>query len=274
MNKLVPLLDASRNSRTRALLRAGRAEAPPSGFSERLLLGLGATAAVSSVASGAAASGAGAAIKGAASTGSGAASLALVTAKWVVVGVLGGGILAGGTELAFSTGMRTTSANAASSSSGAPRGAVKAPAKQLVAAVPSVAVATPQDSPTVAPAAPAAPRTSSYAQAGLSATAAPASSAPSAQQGQLGREVQAIDFARHALASGDYARALAELDAFERMPQTGVLEREAKVLRIETLYKLGQVSRAQALSDQYLQAFPNDAHAARVRALGQAAQAR
>jgi Tetratricopeptide repeat len=271
MNKLVPLLDASRNSRTRALLRAGRAEAPPSGFSERLLLGLGATAAVSSVASGAAASGAGAAIKGAASTGSGAASLALVTAKWVVVGVLGGGILAGGTELAFSTGMRTTSANAASSSSGAPRGAVKAPAKQLVAAVPSVAVATPQDSPTVAP---AAPRTSSYAQAGLSATAAPASSAPSAQQGQLGREVQAIDFARHALASGDYARALAELDAFERMPQTGVLEREAKVLRIETLYKLGQVSRAQALSDQYLQAFPNDAHAARVRALGQAAQAR
>ena len=86
--------------------------------------------------------------------------------------------------------------------------------------------------------------------------------------------MQAIDFARHALATGDFTRALAELDAFERMPQTGALEREAKVLRIETLYKLGPVSRARALSEQYLQAFPNDAHAARLRALGQAAHER
>ena len=267
MNKLVPLLDASPNSRTRALLRAGRADTPPSGFSERLLVGLGASAAVSTAASVAAASGAGAAIHGAASTGSGAVSLALVTAKWVAVGVLGGGILAGGAELAFST--RTSASSATAVSRGAPRAAAKAPARPPTSPAPDVAVATPPESPLVAPAAPVPRTTASYV--GSTAGGAPA---PSAPQGQLGREVQAIDFARHALASGDFARALSELDAFERMPQTGVLEREAKVLRIETLYKLGQASRAQALSEQYLQAFPNDAHTARLRALGQAAPAR
>lgn len=269
MTKLVPLLDTSENSRTRALLRAGRAELPPSGFSERLLLGLGATAAVSSVASLAAASGTGAAIQGAASTGSGAASLALVTAKWVAVGVLGGGILAGGTELAFTT--RTTANSVQAASSGAPHVRVEAPSRQPVSTAADAPVVAPPESPTVAPLASAAPRTSSHAEAGSPTVAPPAASG---NQGQLGREVQAIDFARRALATGDFARALSELDAFERMPQTGVLEREAKVLRIETLYKLGQGSRAQALSNQYLQAFPNDAHAARLRALGQAAQVR
>ncbi len=271
MNKLVPLLETSANSRTRALLRAGRADAPPRGFSERLLLGLGATAAVSSATSVAAASGAGAAIQGAASTGSGAASLALVTAKWVAVGVLGGGILAGGTEFAFST--RAAPSNATSSAAAHAR--VEAPSRRPASAAPAVPLTAPADveAPSIAPSAAAVPRASSHAESSAPSLAELARSAPSAQ-GQLGREVQAIDFARQALAAGDLTRALGELDEFERMPQTGVLEREAKVLRIETLYKLGQVSRAQTLSEQYLRAFPNDAHAARLRALGQAAQAR
>ena len=268
MNELVPLLDTSENSRTRALLEAGRADVPPGDFSERLLVGLGVSAAVSSAASVAAASGTGAAIHGAASTGSGAATLALVTAKWVVVGVLGGGILASGTELAFSTRSAPPVVRVTTKGSTQPR--TDAAPRAGAAVTPSAFEAAPPEVPAVTSTAsteprPTEPRPLAHPQSALPAAAA---AAASAQQGQLGREVQAIDFARRALATGDYARALSELDAFERMPQTGVLEREAQVLRIETLYKLGQVSRAKTLSDQYLRAFPNDAHAARLHALG------
>jgi hypothetical protein len=48
-----------------------------------------------------------------------------------------------------------------------------------------------------------------------------------------------------------------------------VLDREARVLRIETLYKLGSLARARALTEQYVGLYPNDAHVAQLRALGQ-----
>jgi outer membrane protein assembly factor BamD (BamD/ComL family) len=96
--------------------------------------------------------------------------------------------------------------------------------------------------------------------------AAPAS-ASSVEEGRLGREVEAIDRARRARSRGNLAQALSELDAFEHMTRTGVLDREAQVLRIETLYDLGRVSRARELGDEYLRRFPNDAHGGHLRAL-------
>jgi hypothetical protein len=57
------------------------------------------------------------------------------------------------------------------------------------------------------------------------------------------------------------------LDAFEHMTRTGALDREAQVLRIETLNEMGQDARARELASEYLQAFPKDAHTARLRAL-------
>lgn len=95
----------------------------------------------------------------------------------------------------------------------------------------------------------------------------PPSAGPGGQPGQLGREVRAIDHARQLLASGNFSQALLELDAFDRTANTGVLDREARVLRIETLYKLGFVARASALTEKYVGLYPNDAHVAQLRAL-------
>src|SRR4051812_25957489 len=101
MNELEPLLDFSASARTRALLQAGRREAPPSDFSERLLVGLGVAGAATSVTVAASASAWSSAVSGAASMSSGTASAILAVSKWVAVGALGGGILAGGVDLAL-----------------------------------------------------------------------------------------------------------------------------------------------------------------------------
>jgi hypothetical protein len=256
MTDIVPLLETSESLRARELLKAGRADVPPDGFSDRLLVGLGVAGVVSSVTVTASAGVAGGAVQGAASTGSGAASLGLLGAKWVAVGVLGGGILAGGAELALSphAPAQVASAEAARSRS------EPAPTKKATERAPKVVV-TEQ----VAPARSAAPAPLE-AKPVVSPSAASTVNA-SVEQGQLGREVQAIDRARRARAAGDRARTLTELDAFERITRTGALDREAQVLRIETLYEMGQESRARELASKYLGAFPNDAHTARLRAL-------
>lgn len=256
MTDFLPLVETSESSRARELLKAGRADTAPDGFSNRLLVGLGVAGAVSSVTVTASAGVAGAAVQGAASTGSGAVSLGLLAAKWVAVGVLGGGILAGSAELVLSP-----HAPAKDASAGAP-GSSRVPALQKPAAeqVPRSVSAE-----AVAPAASAAPLPVE-AKPAVSLSALPAVTS-AVEQGQLGREVQAIDRARRARAAGDQARALSELDAFEHLTRTGVLDREAQLLRIETLYEMGQESRARELARDYLRAFPNDAHTARLRAL-------
>ncbi len=63
---------------------------------------------------------------------------------------------------------------------------------------------------------------------------------PSPSSGLLGREVLQIDRARGALAGGDAGRALRELDIYAQLEQTGVLSREARVLRIDALERLGR----------------------------------
>ena len=79
--------------------------------------------------------------------------------------------------------------------------------------------------------------------------------------------MEIIDRARRALAAGNAARAIEELNAFDRAEKTGVLEREARVLRIDALVAQGQSASARRLAEQYLQLYPNDAHAARLRSL-------
>jgi hypothetical protein len=250
MNELEPLFDVSPSARMRALLQAGRREAAPSDFSERLLAGLGVAGVVTSVSVAASASASGAAASGAASTSSGAASAVLAVSKWVAVGVLGGGIFAGGVDLALSPQPALPVASPAR-----PQSERSAPATALR---PAVAFSASQPAPAISVEAPLRPDAAS-----ASAPAAAAAGHP----GQLGREVQIIDRARQALSANDAARALKELDAFERSEQTGVLEREARVLRIDALLAQGQASRARLLAEQYLQLYPNDAHAARLRGL-------
>jgi hypothetical protein len=248
MNELEPLFDVSPSARMRALLQAGRREAAPSDFSERLLAGLGVAGVVTSVSVAASASASGAAASGAASTSSGAAGAVLAVSKWVAVGVLGGGIFAGGVDLALAPQPALPVASPV-------RPRVDRPNRTPAPKPESAFVA---QTPVVLPEAPARPEVASAPVTATGAAGTP---------GQLGREVQIIDRARQALNANDPARALKELDAFERSEQTGVLEREARVLRIDALLGQGQASRARLLAEQYLQLYPNDAHAARLRGL-------
>jgi len=259
MKDLTPLFEASSSARTRALLQAGRADLPPAGFSDRLLVGLGLSVAISSVSvTAAAGTVSAAAASGAASTGSSAASLALVGAKWVVIGVIGGGILAGGADLAWSPSAKAPPPPGLPEMRGAPP--------------PPAAVPTAPNQPAAPLRKPDQTAPSELAQPAVSS--ATTDDAASSRQGQLGREAQLIDRARRSLVSGHPDQALVELDAFARMTMTGVLDREAKVLRIDALYKAGQVNRARELAQEYLQAYPSDAHGARLRALEQDATSR
>lgn len=264
------LLHESESSRTRALLRAGQAETSPDGFSESLLASVGAAVAASAISSAAAAAlaagakvgstvtGAAAGSVGAATSSVGAAvssgaapSLALVAVKWVAVGVLGGGILAAGADFALAP-KREPKGAPALASAGSPR----------------ANVSEPHDAPPKAPE----PRPSASAQP-TPVNSAPemrgsASAAPSASSGasQLGREVELIERVRRALSAGNTSLALSELDAYQRIASTGVLDREARVLRIRALREGGDEASARKLSDQYLLDFPSDPHATRLRA--------
>jgi hypothetical protein len=259
MNELEPLFDVSASARTRALLRAGRKDTPPDDFSQRLLAGLGVAAVATTVSISAAASASGAAVSSAASSSGGAVSAVLAVSKWVAVGVLGGGIFAAGVDLAL-----------------APQPALPVVSNAVPVAKPASVPSKPQPRsgagvmPETAPQAVpdhqreavlTSPRPTEPTAA--AAVAAGAAGSP----GQLGREVASIDRARQALGAGDAAGTLQELDSFEHTQQTGVLEREARVLRIDALLALGQTNSARSLAEQYVQQYPNDAHAARLRAL-------
>ncbi|HXK19483.1 MAG TPA: hypothetical protein VNG33_16855 [Polyangiaceae bacterium] len=256
MTDLDRLLDGSPSPRTRALLRAGQTETSPDQFAERLLASVAAAAAVGSVTTAAAGSlstGAkvGGAVSGAAAGSGAAPGLALVAAKWVAVGVLGGGILAASADLALSP--KRAPARAPTEASGAVVRPATSPANDVAQHAPA---------PAEPAASPASPGSMPTVQPGAGAVAA----ASATRSGQLGREVELIDRVRRALASGNSSLALSELDAYARVASTGVLDREARVLRIQALRDAGDVAGARKLTAQYLADFPNDAHAARLRA--------
>jgi hypothetical protein len=101
------------------------------------------------------------------------------------------------------------------------------------------------------------------------APSAPASaSLPDAQS--LSREIAMIDTSRRALSSGNAASALAQLDQYAATLRTGTLDREAQLLRIDALVLSGQRASALVLAGRYLTSYPNDPHAARLRALSHA----
>jgi hypothetical protein len=250
------LVDGSQSPHTRALLRAGKAETSPDGFSERLLASVAGAAAPSKVTSAAGASfGSGAklggAVAGAGSSSGAATSVVLGAAKWVAVGMLGGGILAASADVALSPRRETTSAFA------------KTDASVVRATPPKTQVPPAGPSSPAEPTAVASPRTLDLVkEKGGNVATAPSS----VQASQLGHEVELIDRVRRALAAGNTSLALSELTAYERVSRTGVLDREARVLRIQALRDAGDAAGAQQLTARYLADFPDDAHALRLRA--------
>ena len=97
------------------------------------------------------------------------------------------------------------------------------------------------------------------------------SGAPDAVKGvstpSLAEEVAALRIAKAALASGDAAESLRDLDAYRIRFPRGRLAQEASVVRIEALFKSGNQAAANAAADRFLNANPDSPYSARVRTL-------
>jgi hypothetical protein len=83
----------------------------------------------------------------------------------------------------------------------------------------------------------------------------------------LNQEIDAIDHARRVSDSGDYAGALASLDAYDARFPHGALAQESAVLRIVTLFKQGDTENGKLLAQHFLATNPTSPHAARIQAL-------
>jgi Outer membrane lipoprotein len=83
----------------------------------------------------------------------------------------------------------------------------------------------------------------------------------------LAEEVAAIKSAKGALAGGNAAQALRELDAYKLHFPRGRLAQEATVVRIEALMGSGNQAAAGAVADRFLAAHPDSPYSARVRTL-------
>jgi hypothetical protein len=259
MKQLPPLIEASESDHGRKLLRAARADRPSRGAAGRALTALGVTSAATAAASTAAAT------TTAAAAGGSAASLPLLAAKWLLVGALGGGMLASGASLLVSkpSGNELPSRPLLPASSAPAAAPSSREAKSAPAAV-EVDVAAPTVGKTPKPSA-ATPGVGERAPDPFAAPSQAAFAGP--EQSKLLRDVALLDAARRALREGDTAQALSLVSRYDTERETHVLDREARLLHIDVLLARGQRAQARALAQQYLAAFPSDAHAERLRAL-------
>ncbi|MGZ3478243.1 MAG: outer membrane protein assembly factor BamD [Polyangiales bacterium] len=146
----------------------------------------------------------------------------------------------------------------------APTASSPAVASTASAPIPAPSAATP--SPCVPTAEPAAPAPSSVPQP-VKVAPPPSASASSTLASRLREESELIGQARAALRNGDYAKAQSFLaTAHDKFP-SGVLVQERKALEIEVLVRTGKKAEAAAMADDFLNAYPNSPHAARIREL-------
>jgi hypothetical protein len=269
------LLESNDHAAMRELLLAGARERPSPRALQSAALALGVSSSVMA--------GSATATATLASASGGAAispGLALLAAKWVALGALGGVVLSGGAWIASTPGNTPAVPNAARAAATEHETAAVPRARR--ASVPEQA-ATPDPLPET-PQPPAGelqaskavpvPRGGNKKSAPLTAPAVePSLAAASADlpaPQSLSREIAMIDGARRALASSSAASALQQLDAYSASPRTGTLDREAQLFRIDALVQLGQRAAALPLAQRYLGSYPNDPHAARLRALVEA----
>lgn len=78
-------------------------------------------------------------------------------------------------------------------------------------------------------------------------------------------EISLIAAARAALARGDAAAALAELDRYAQRFSRGMLRPESLAARVDALCALGDRARARGVADAFVAEFPSSSLAARVR---------
>lgn len=273
MRELKRLLDASGNSEAKALLESALVDEPPARAFERTAVSIGIVgvgAALPGVAHGAAAGGV---LKG-------GTSGALAVAKWLFIGALSGSVVVTTAVLTTPTPDAARAAVAARSAvENVPQSAPRAPAQAFPPAQASPATApaaSSQESAELRPpsASPPVRGTTSVASQEPHAASmpptlsiAPSVAATAPDPSQLRAEVEMIDAARAALASRQLAAALAVLNRYEAEVVTHVLDREARLLRIDALTQAGERASAARLARAYLNDFPSDPHATRLQAL-------
>lgn len=291
MNEPKRWLDSAPNPRIRELLRTGLRDEPDAHALPRTAAALGLSAATTVASSAAAAivagnaaqAGASLSATGAATASVGGALAATTTGgttalfaigKWLAVGFVSGGIASAGVTVAQKIGSaeRSTTLAAATQrvqASDVLRSSPRTPSSR------SAGAELPGSGASVETLAPS--RESGWLDAVGERPPAPASSgkselaprapapATSESRGALAAEIAWIDAARRALAAGDAAGALSQLDAYERTRSLGVLDREAALLRIDALQRQGELARARAVAARYLNTFPEDPRAPRLR---------
>ncbi len=94
-----------------------------------------------------------------------------------------------------------------------------------------------------------------------------ATASPAPATSTIADEISALEASRRALAAGDAASSLEQLDAFERRFSQPALGPEATLLRIQTLLALSRDEEARALGDRFLRQHPDSAYSQRVRSL-------
>ncbi len=235
-------LERSGRPLVRALVRAGRGEAPSARVFERTLGALGVAAPTATVLGvSLAARAMTMASASASSTVAASAGVGLVI-KWVGAGVVAGVVVSG-------------------SAVGIDR--LRAP-ESAPPARSAPAIVRPAPSAERMPA-PARPRASSAEPPPAAST--PAQPDARETDSRLAREVDLVDQARAALRGGDTGAALEALDRYEREMRNGRLGAEAMYLRMEALSRSGDHARAANAARRLLSAYPDGPHAARARAL-------
>jgi outer membrane protein assembly factor BamD (BamD/ComL family) len=84
---------------------------------------------------------------------------------------------------------------------------------------------------------------------------------------RLSEEVKALDAVRRALVLGDHEAALQSLENYVVEFPGGILNQEARVLKIEALLGMGREKEARGLAERFLEQAPDDPQADRVRRL-------
>jgi hypothetical protein len=257
------LLEHGASESELALLRAGVTEEPSAAARQRLLASLGVSGALGS----AALAQAGAAQSGApgAAAGAGGSALKLVSAKLGVKGlalVLGGATLVGGAWV----GVMLPSLRAAER---AVQEAEREPARTRATVPEARSGALPAPRFEARSATQPAPQRT--ADGAAQPAPQPNAAALSPAAASLAGEIAQLDRARGLLRAGDARAAAREIDRYAAEHPAGALRQEADVLRIDTLWQLGERSQARRLSRAFLRAHAASPHTERVRTRLQAA---
>jgi len=271
--KITRMLEGGGSSEARDLLESARVDAPSKSAFARTAASIGVVGAgmvLSGAVHGATASGATAV----ASTAKAGVTSTLVIAKWFLIGAVTGSAFSTAAYVAMPPRNTAPAAVQAPTtitniSPPVPAPRPKAPPLPEPLTDPPPAVQRPPEARAMESAPSQEPRSVILPALPSTSTIAP----PSADQGSLLRdEVAMIDAARAALESRESSTALSILNRYDTRVRTHVLDREARLLRIDALVQSGDRASAARLAQDYLNDLPNDPHAARLRAISASAR--